>query len=894
MKTNRTSVFGMSLFCALVTWASSPAPHITYNFEPTPTGVVATVEFNTETDQLYSILRNPNLLSNGWSAVETDFPGTGTNEVFTDFTPLTSPVWFYKVTAKTAAPANILVNGDFETGTEETQATRSNPFDVPPWQRTFDNAWLNTSPTDAGEKSIRMRWAGTSVYQDFSVIPDRVYLFSIDALNPTDANNRWTPQLQIEWYDSGSSPIGSTIILDQGNNATDPYNTWYTLSGNAVAPAGASTCRMLFTLINTGGDADPYYFDNAYAALQPLGVSVGSESWTTFGNASLVAAAQYAGHYAVADNDIEINRIDESVVDTVDASEIEALLTGAGINAMAFTPSGRQLFVSVNGTSSDSVLAYNAGTGVLRNFATGLNLASSNEKLGLAHFKGELFVGTSAGEIRRYAADLNDATGSYNGSISFSGGDAGRPVRSIAVDIQDQMLYVASPDNLYRLNPTNSVMTQIATVSNIVDITVGRTYGTTGQGGLTILQNSGSQRVLHLVSNTELQSGGSVTPSAYYETGNAVPAIAATACGRLLVAGTSPSMLSDTNDTRMSFMEWVADEFDQNVLMAKSLCWQDGGLTGMVQNSATRTGKNRGSVSSPDSAFWVVNQLIMSDEVNGDPEAQAMVREIVKRHATLEVNTDGQWYHWYDANDGLLSWGGPDYETSCYSTMKGVHMAIRAKAYYPNDSEIVDAANTIIGKLRNQRDYVRDFGKFASPADDLGPVIDGHRPAPYQEIHLFGELMAAGEPMCENGYLDYWRYRDNHTYDYELPDEPIVRKNAAGFWRMYDQATISSCRDDAEWQQEFKNFYALFAGWTDDNTPEHLTAFSAGSTPSGYSADKYTSHPGTVNSFGTVIGFGLHGGSRGRCLLCLPGWSSATHAGIGQLCRSPAADPYFL
>jgi len=191
--------------------------------------------------------------------------------------------------------------------------------------------------------------------------------------------------------------------------------------------------------------------------------------------------------------------------------------------------------------------------------------------------------------------------------------------------------------------------------------------------------------------------------------------------------------------------------------------------------------------------------------------------------------------------------------------MKGVHMAIRAKAYYPNDPEIVAAANTIIGNLRNQRDYIREFGRLASPADDLGPLIDANTAAPYQEIHLASELMAASEPMAENAYLDYWRYRENHNTDYTLPNEPIIKNNTRGFWRMYDQATIQFCRDDAEWTQEFKNFYALFAGWTDDHAPEHLTAFSVGLTPAGYTGDNYTYHPWTVNSFGTVIGFGLQG-----------------------------------
>ena len=524
---------------------------------------------------------------------------------------------------------------------------------------------------------------------------------------------------------------------------------------------------------------------------------------------------------------------------------------------MAFTASGRQLFIS----TPTSVQAYNVGTGMQRDFAAGLNLGS--EKAGIAHFKGELFVGTTGGDILRYNAKLDDLTGSSTGSIPV-----GETVRSIAVDIQNEMLYVASPNTLYRLNPTNAVLTQIASIQGIESISFGRTYGSNGQGGLVILQDTGAKRYLHLVPTADLQANDLVTPSPYYETTAELPDLGMTACGRMLTAGNTPSMLSETDDSRMDFMEWVADEFEQNVLLAKTLCWQDGGLTGMVQNSASRWGKNRGAVSTPDSAYWVVNQLLMSHDINGDLEAQAMVRDILKRYATLEVNTDGQWYHYYDSRTGDLSWGGPDYETSIYSTMKGVHMAIRAKAYFWYDTDIVAAADTIISNLRNQRDYVRDFGNFGSPANDLGPIIGGHRPGPYQEIHLFSELMAATEPMCENAYLDYWRYRDNHTYNYELPDEPIIKTAMAGFWRMYDQATIDFCRDNAQWQAEFKNFGALFSGWTDDNAPEHLTAFSAGPVPfytngqgtvSTYSSDKYTSHPWTVNSFGTVIGFGLHG-----------------------------------
>jgi len=67
-KTNRAAAVGMGMFCALVTWASSPVPY-TYDFTTTPTGVLATIEIDTETDLLYSILKNPNLLSNDWNSL---------------------------------------------------------------------------------------------------------------------------------------------------------------------------------------------------------------------------------------------------------------------------------------------------------------------------------------------------------------------------------------------------------------------------------------------------------------------------------------------------------------------------------------------------------------------------------------------------------------------------------------------------------------------------------------------------------------------------------------------------------------------------------------------------------------------------------------------------------
>lgn len=859
MSTNKISIVGMGLFCAVITGASSPVPFTAYDFEATPTGMVATLEFETESDRLYSIERSENLHSNDWSTVAGALPGTGSNIVYQDLAPLDSMGLYYKASYTNIPDPELILNEGFEEPalvSGSTNINASGDWVAVGGSQTIQKA--DWAAEEAGGQGVWMKgWTANldrQFYQDVSGSPGVEY--TLDAgfkFNENFESNGSTLEMAIIWLDGGGSAI-STNLLNVNDNL-DASEGWKHLNVVAAAPVGTAVVRAWFHWTTDGNientSQSSALVDNVSLTGQGMGPASG---WGGVSLATRVAAAQYAGLYALADADsIQVHKIDESIVDDVAV---------AGNNGMAFTASGRQLFIS----TPDKVQAYNVGTGTLRDFVTGLGLGGG--KLGIAHFRGELFVGTAAGDILRYGADLNDSTGSYNSSLSFSGSDTGLPVCGMAVDIQDEMLYVASSNNLYRLNPANSVLTQIAAVSGIESISFGRTFGAPGQGGLLILQNTGAQRNLLLVPIADLQAGGSVSPSVYLGTADELQDIAATACGRLLTAEPVPEMIADAGDTRMDFMEWVSDEFDQNVLLAKNLL--DTTLDGMVRNHAVRDGKGWINVASPDAAYWVVCQLIMSDEVNGDPEAQAMVRSIVERHAQLEVNSDGQWYHWYDTATGALSWGGPDYITSCYSTMKGVHLAIRAKEYYPDDPDIAAAADRIIGNLRNQRDYVRDFGRLVSSADDSGPtVISPFIPSPYQEIHLFSELMAASEPMAENGYLDYWRYRENHPYDYTLPNEPIVKTKMAGFWRMYDQATIAFCRGDAAWKQEFKNFYALFAGWTDDNSPDHLTAFSAGPVPkltaddpssaSAYSADKYTTHPGTVNSFGTVIGFGLHG-----------------------------------
>ena len=604
---------------------------------------------------------------------------------------------------------------------------------------------------------------------------------------------------------------------------------------------------------------------------------VSSTAWpySSGGVPARVAAAQYSGLYAVAGNNIEITRINQLPTDIITNATMQGLLAGAQLNGMAFTASGRQLFLPVHGTSSDAVLAYNMGTKQLRTFVSGLSLglSSSNatHKLGIAHYMGQLYVGTAFGEIRSYTAPLNGLTGTNTGSVRFTGPDTNQPVCAMSVDIQGNMIYVASSNYLYRLNPTNMTLMQIASLPGIKAISFGRTYGATGLGGLLVLQDTGTQRTLYLAATTDLQSGGSsVALNAYYSTTNVITDIAATACGRLLTAQATPQILSDTRDTRMSFNQWMSDEFDQYTLMAKNLCWQDGGLPGMCANAETAAGKSRGSAEVSECAAITADQLMLADRIRGDPEARGLVRQILTRYATLECNSDGLLWAWFSCITGLRT--GTSL-AQAYSTKEVVSMAIRAKAYYADDPDIVNAANIILGRLTNLRDYVQEGGGFDFGEAWGAAINPANLVMPYQECHPYGEIAAAIEPKCENAYLDYWHYRSDVGTDNFLPGEPVISHNREiPFMHEVDMTLIQFCRDDPSWTQEFKNFYAQFAGWTDDNSPDYLTVFgtgyepvpggvpnSDGIYPSQYNADDYTDHPSTVNSFPALIGFGLLG-----------------------------------
>lgn len=88
----------------------------------------------------------------------------------------------------------------------------------------------------------------------------------------------------------------------------------------------------------------------------------------------------------------------------------------------------------------------------------------------------------------------------------------------------------------------------------------------------------------------------------------------------------------------------------------------------------------------------------------------------------------------------------------------------------------------------------------------------------------------------------------------------VVTGNSAGvfqaaFVSLYPWLLQKDFRDSPAWQQSMDNLWYSHAAWNDANGPRYFTVFSAGTTPSGYSADSLSSHPNDIATFPSLMAF---------------------------------------
>jgi hypothetical protein len=610
-----------------------------------------------------------------------------------------------------------------------------------------------------------------------------------------------------------------------------------------------------------------------------------SSAWPAAGydDSAAVGAARLGGVYAVGDayeNTVEIRDIRQNLSRAISSAELQALLPWMsldggpdGPSAIAVSDSGRQVFILVHDDTlpgdagpSDGVILYDTHDNALRLFAR-VNLFDRGDVfplLAAKHHKGKLYVGTASDGVRVFSAGINDLTGTLLATAPLPGG---LHIRGLAIDPDQDLLFAAGASTIYRAVVTNSPLsfTAVGSINDIRAIAFSLNYGGSANPGLYVLAGAGTTSLQYLTVN-QARGFQAFSPTSYLANPGIAFDVAATACGRLLVGTDEDAvMISDNSDTLLSFDGWLNDEFDQVVRFCKTLVAADGRGPGWVTDADTQEGLARFHPASPDGACWVVLALMLADEIRHDTNAQALVRDILVRHAgqasdgvAPSKSADGIFRHWINPADGG-AYGAWDPEFATLSTMKIDLAAARARKYYWTNTTLRAAASIIIDGVSNHAAYVRaDTAALyfkGLPAGGPDPNSIG---AAFHEGILFVEQAAAFADVVNPLYA---RWLDRPQWPVaQLVAGKTVTGNGAGWFQaafvsLYPWLLQKDFRDSSAWRQSVANLWYSHAAWNDANGPRFFTVFSAGTTPSGYNADSLSSHPDDIATFPSLMAF---------------------------------------
>lgn len=612
------------------------------------------------------------------------------------------------------------------------------------------------------------------------------------------------------------------------------------------------------------------------------------DTWATqsSGPVTSVAGARLSGWYATAEtvgDSVEIRDVRQTLVRRITREEMVALApwmsldAGAdGPRALGWTDSGRSLFVvltddapSPDGLGSDAVLRYDTATGELSRFARAEIGGSAGEGPSVMHHAGELWVSTEAGGVRVYPAGRNDTVGSLSYSWSPPGGQA---VRGMTWSPAFGAAFVVTETTLYRVDLAQA----FATAQAVGAVTRGRGvacsdhFGGIGQDGVYVVEGAGAghdARVL-FVPRAQAMGQAGYAPTAYVSSATDLRDVAATACGRLLLAAHDGArVVRDAGDPRLDYESWLRDEFGQVVTFAEGLVAPDGEPTGWVIDADVIPTWSRFHPATPDGAAWVVMLMVAKDHLAGGEGSGPLVRDVLRRYAGLmpdgvvpQVSADGIMHHWYDTDTGGVA-PGWDSEYATLSTMLLVTAADRARRFYADDPQIVEAADVIVGRVRNWDSYIQPGSNALYLRAQAGGGPDfGTASGAFNEGVMFVDQAAAYS--TGGSALAYWLDRSALPQAQYVAGLPVTTNwpgsHLPAFVSLYPWIGQASLRSDPAWRTHMLNLLASNGAWTDDHGPAYMTVFSAGTTSSdwgGYHADSLSDHPGDVTTFPSLMGF---------------------------------------
>lgn len=597
-----------------------------------------------------------------------------------------------------------------------------------------------------------------------------------------------------------------------------------------------------------------------------------------------VAAAQLSGWYATSEttqDSVEIRDIRQNLIRRITREEQEDLLPwitldqgGDGPRALAWTDSARSLYIVVcddaaspDGLGPDAVLRYDTTTDELSVFARADIGGAGGEAPDALHHKGQLWLSTQAGPVHIYDARRNITSGTLLSTWSLPGGET---VLGLAVARELNLLFAVSETELFRIDLTQATVTPeiIGPVDGARAVAYSDHFGAASQEGAFVLGNSGITHVPRFQATGLL----AYAPTQYLNLPSVPSDLAATPCGRLLLSTTAGAqIIRDDADTRLDFESWVRDEFQQVITYAEGLVAPDGEPTGWVIDADVTAGGSRFHPPSPDGAAWLIMLEIAKDHLAGDQASADTVRSILRRYAGLmpdgiapSVTADGIMHHWYDPWTGASAPGWSD-EYATLSTMLIVMAADRARRFYQDDAQIVEAVDAIIGRISNWDSYIQpgtDAMYFRADANG-GPDF-ATASAPYNEGVIFIEQAAAYANA--SGALSSWLDRAS------LPEAEFVHglpvttnwpgNHLPAFVSLYPYIAQNATRGSGNWNRHLENLLASHGAWVDDNAPRFMTVFSAGTTKQewgGYNADSLSNHPGDVTTFPALMAFSTTG-----------------------------------
>jgi hypothetical protein len=574
-----------------------------------------------------------------------------------------------------------------------------------------------------------------------------------------------------------------------------------------------------------------------------------------------VGAAALAGAYCVTDaatDTIVFMDATMAPLRTINRSELEAVVptfdaARHGPTLVALSASGRLAFVVVH--SAVLRIDLSAANSAIAVFATISNVTA------IAHHKGLLWIGTADDGIRFLSASAIETAGVLRGNVTLP--LAAEPVSGLAVDFDSGDLFVSTATTVLRAQNATTSSPSWTTLSSSLDNVRSLAWM---EGDLFVLR--GAQQNDSVVERLLVDSGSTVVVA------NSCQLVAATAEGMLLVArADSLWLVRAANDTKLTFDDWLVDEFKQVTRFARGLISPDGEPPGWVIDSDTDATTPRYHPASPDGAGWTIMTLLLSHALFGDPKARDDIAVVLSRYGGLAGDKiapsrtrDGIFRHWIDPKTGQYEW---DPEFATLSTMFIVAAADRAAAHFPDDAEIVRAAHRIIWGVRNWDAYIRPNGTRELAFKGLfegGPdEAAGMFKQPFFEGVVF-VAQAAAYGSASQSALTAWLNRTALPSAQFLPGFPISSTQdglfEATFISLYGAIMTAPFRADASWRAQINSIRWSNAAWTDDFGPQFFTVFSAGTTRSdwgGYNADSLSWHPGNITTFPSLLGLSLFG-----------------------------------